>query len=269
MGLMGIEAKVLAHSINRITGTALITMELRYPRFIHAELMTHRVFSRNASSSRAIPIAKQIEMVEKYFVMPSEWGTNKPGMQAGDPISKEAQTKAEGIWSLAAADAVKRARQLQELGVHKQLVNRLLEPFSYITVIVSATEWQNFFDLRISPLAQPEIRILAEKMKKAQDESTPVEMTLGEYHAPYLTVAERMELDVEDAMLVSAARCARVSYLNHDGLAPNIEKDMVLAHRLKADRHASVFEHQAFPTASRQWIRNFRDWHQHRAILDL
>ena len=266
---MKITAKVLAASRNVYTGTTLYTLELRSPRFIHAEFMTHRVFSRNASSSRAMPIAKQIDAVESFPVYPSEWGTNKPGMQAGDPLARMTQTEAEAVWGLACRDAVKHARKLKDLGVHKQLVNRLLEPFSYITVIVSSTEWQNFFDLRISPLAQPEIRILAENMQEAMAQFTPHEARLGYIHAPYVTQEEREAFEPEQLMMISAARCARVSYLNHDGLAPDVSKDLALAERLKGDKHASVFEHQAHPTATSQWIRNFRDWNQHRNILGL
>lgn len=266
---MKITAKVLAASRNVYTGTTLYTLELRSPRFIHAEFMTHRVFSRNASSSRAMPIAKQIDAVESFPVFPSEWGTNKPGMQAGDPLARMTQTEAEAVWGLACRDAVKHARKLKDLGVHKQLANRLLEPFSYITVIVSSTEWSNFFDLRISELAQPEIRILAERMKAAMDAVEPIEAKLGYVHAPYVTQEEREAFEPEQLMMISAARCARVSYLNHDGLAPDVSKDLALAERLMGDKHASVFEHQAHPTATSQWIRNFRDWNQHRNILGL
>lgn len=270
---MTISAKVLAASVNSYTGTVLYTLELRYPRFIHAEFMTHRVFSRNASSSRAIPISKQIDAVESFPAFPSEWGTNKPGMQAGENLSRTAQTEAEGVWEQAVRDAVKHARKLKELGVHKQLANRILEPFAYISVIVTATEWDNFFDLRISSLAQPEIRILAEKIREAmvecKDHGNIVEARIGYVHAPYVTEEERSTFEPDVLMMISSARCARVSYLNHDGLEPNVDKDLALAHRLLTDKHASVFEHQAYPTASRQWVKNFRDWNQHRAILGL
>lgn len=266
---MTISAKVLAASINSYTGTVLYTLELRYPRFIHAEFMTHRVFSRNASSSRAIPISKQINAVESFPVFPSEWGMNKPGMQAGENLSRTAQTEAEGVWDQAVRDAVKHARKLKKLGVHKQLANRILEPFAHISVIVTATEWDNFFDLRISPLAQPEIRILAEKIYEAMKTTEPVVAGLGYVHAPYLTDEERKIYEPDILMMISSARCARVSYLNHDGMEPDVQKDLSRARQLRDDRHASVFEHQAYPTPSRQWVKNFRDWNQHRAILGL
>ena len=267
-----ITAEVVADSTNSNTGTRLVTMLLTYHRYIHAEFMTHRVFSRNASSSRAIPISKQIEKVECYPVFPTEWGTNLPGMQAGQALDVAEITEAEAIWALALQDAIKHAKRLKELGVHKQIVNRILEPFSSITVIVTATDWDNFFDLRISPLAQPEIRELAEKMKIAMDMSESVirfPNMPADAHLPFVTSEERMSLSTGDAMMVSAARCARVSYLNHDGLAPDVSKDLSLAYRLAQDRHASVFEHQAVATVQRCQVRNFKDWMQHRAQLGL
>lgn len=266
---MKISAEVLAHSIGPV-GTPLVTLKLEYPRYIHAEFMTHRVFSRNASSSRAVPIARQIDRVANNPVFPLEWGSNKPGMQAGEAISRVAQTAAEDEWNLALMDTLRHVRKLKDLGVHKQIVNRLLEPFSYITVIVTATEWRNFFDLRISPLAQPEIRELAVIMHRAMSLSTPVLLESGQTHAPFVTDAEwSSSLTMDEIAMVSAARCARVSYLNHDGLAPDINKDLALATRLRADRHASVFEHQARASDIPCRSGNFRDWHQFRAILGL
>lgn len=264
---MKIQAKVLLDSLNPFNGKRIITMELTYPRYIHAEFMTHRMFSRNASSSRAIPIARLIDKVRDNPVFPIEWGSNKPGMQAGEPISRMAQTEAEAEWHRAIIDTLKHAQRLKEIGVHKQIVNRLLEPFSTITVVVTATEWDNFFDLRISPLAQPEIRQLAIKMRDAQNASTPV---TREYHAPYMTQDEIDSFIKSDVMMFSAARCARVSYLNHDGLEPDLDKDMALATRLLKDKHASVFEHQAMArTLATDESRNFRGWLQHRALLGL
>jgi Predicted alternative thymidylate synthase len=192
-------------------------------------------------------------------------------MQAGEPLSRSAQTEAEGAWIQALNDAVRHARKLKDLGVHKQLVNRLLEPFAFIKVIVSATEWKNFFDLRISPLAQPEIQRVAMCILDAMSNSAPVtrDPHVNPLHAPYLLPSEQVDLDLRTAMMVSAARCARVSYLNHDGLEPNIDKDLALAKRLLDDKHASCFEHQALANMSAQFVRNFRGWTQHRDILGL
>ncbi len=266
---MKISAKMLEDSISGTTGTRLCTMVLTYPRFIHAEFMTHRVFSRNASSSRAIPISKQMQAIQDHPAMPIEWGSNKPGMQAGDQLDTAHRSAAQNVWYLAMQEAMKRAKELQDLNVHKQIVNRLLEPFAFITVIVTATEWDNFFDLRISPLSQPEIRELAIQMKAAMDNSLPTLCPVEGLHAPFVTEEERGALDQAMIMMVSAARCARVSYLNHDGMAPDINKDLTLAERLRTDKHASVFEHQAVPEIYGGKSRNFRDWIQHRALLRL
>lgn len=266
---MKTSATILEDSISPDTGIRLVTMACTYPRYIHSEFMTHRVFSRNASSSRAIPIAKQIAMVEAHPVMPLEWGSNKPGMQAGDQLDTIHRTQAQNLWLLAMREAVRKAKALQELNVHKQLVNRLLEPFAWITVIVTATEWDNFFALRISELAQPEICDLAKKMLSAMTESTPTLRGIHDYHLPYVTSLERESLNPQIAMMVSAARCARVSYLNHDGILPDINKDVALAERLLNDKHASVFEHQARAFKDFEASRNFNGWEQHREMLGL
>jgi hypothetical protein len=280
--MKGYQAKVIAYSVNIHTNVPLITMQLRYPRFIHAEFMTHRMFSRNASSSRAIPIAKLIDDVEHDPVFPISWGTNKPGMQAGQELDTWERTQAQDAWASALNDAIKHARKMKDMNVHKQIVNRILEPYAYISVIVTATEWKNFFDLRISELAQPEIRHLAELMKKAQDEFDPDRIRYlhpsdyhapylhpSDYHAPYLTDDELGEYEDTFAMMVSAGRCARVSYLTHDGLEPDSQKDYALGMRLKADKHASPFEHQAIPLYDGQFRANFRSWESQRSILGI
>jgi len=264
-----ISAKVIEDSINVYTNTRLTTLVIECHRYIWAEFMTHRVFSRNASSSRAIPISTQIEKVERYPMYPIEWGQNKPGMQAGEPLTRADQTEAEDTWGLALQDAIKHARRLKEIGVHKQIVNRLLEPFSSITAIVTATDWDNFFQLRISPLAQPEIRVLAEKMLAAMGDSQPKKLAANAWHLPFVTDEERMIYNHTDLCMISAARCARVSYLNHDGMAPDPAKDFSLAAKLFSDKHASVFEHQACPTPTTSRHRNFQDWYPHRAMLGL
>lgn len=264
-----ISAKVIEDSISIYTGTRLTTLVIECHRYIWAEFMTHRMFSRNASSSRAIPISTQIEKVERFPMYPIEWGQNKPGMQAGEPLTRADQTEAEDVWGLALQDAVKHARRLKEIGVHKQIVNRLLEPFSSITAIVTATEWDNFFQLRISPLAQPEIRSLAEKMLDAMKASEPKRLDATGWHLPFVTDEERMTHVHMDLCMISAARCARVSYLNHDGLKPDVSKDFNLATRLYDDKHASVFEHQANPTVSECRHNNFRNWYPHRKMLGL
>jgi len=275
-----IEAKVIAHSVAHDDrgnhGPELFTLALKYPRFIHSEFMTHRVFSRNAASSRAIPVSKMIEQVRNEPAMPVYWGSNKPGMQAGDELTDMDLATAKNLWIDAAENAAATAEKTQELGLHKQVVNRVLEPFQIMQTVVTATEWENFFQLRISEFAQPEIKALAVAMKEAMTNSTPFQMPYGEYHVPYVTAEERDEYksrkDWRTLCMVASARCARVSYLNHDGSNPDIAKDLDLATKLKDAYHASPFEHVARPLDLRDMPgvnRNFKEWTQFRAELGL
>mgnify|MGYP003601117440 FL=1 len=275
-----IEAKVIAHSVAHDDrgnhGPELFTLALKYPRFIHSEFMTHRAFSRNAASSRAIPVSKMIEQVRNEPAMPVYWGSNKPGMQAGEELIDDDLAMAKNFWLDAAENAAATAEKMQELGLHKQVVNRVLEPFQIMQTVVTATEWANYFMLRISEFAQPEIKALAVAMKEAMTNSTPFQMPYGEYHVPYVTAEERDEYksrkDWRTLCMVASARCARVSYLNHDGSNPDIAKDLDLATKLKDAYHASPFEHVARPLDLRDMPgvnRNFKEWTQFRAELGL
>ena len=163
-----IEAKIIADSINSL-GHRITTMQLKYPRFIHSEFLTHRVFSRNASSSRAIPVAKMIDQVWNDPAMPVHWGQNKSGMQAEQEIQHVMHAK--DLWFQASKSAAELAQRMNEIGLHKQVVNRILEPFQWIHVVVTATEWDNFFELRNHPAAQPEIQELAQQMQAAMEQS--------------------------------------------------------------------------------------------------
>lgn len=258
-GKGGISAKIIADSISD-AGDRITTVQLKYPRFIHGELMTHRLFSRNASSSRAIPVQKLIDQVSTDPAMPIHWGKNQRGMQANEEVEYPQQIKAR--WLSASRGAVNHAKGLMHLDVHKQIVNRILEPFQFMHTLVTATEWENFFALRIHKDAQPEINELASCMFDAMGESEPYNMLDG-WHLPYIS-EEDLEADVDDMTLVkaSAARCARVSYLNHDQSKPSIEKDLELynmlavrpfddgkGHVLGDDDpvHLSPLEHQAKP----------------------
>ena len=279
-----ITAKIIADSIST-KGVRITTMELNYPRFIHSEFMTHRQFSRNASSSRAIPVEKQIHQVFNTPATPIHWGKNQPGMQARKEI--DFPTLAQDIWKYASELAVDRAYELKDLDIHKQIVNRLLEPFQYIKVIVTATEYDNFFKLRCHEDAQPEMYELARCMKEAMDSSTPDVLELGEWHLPYIVTEDCYKTTTDNFVKLSVARCARVSYLNHDNENPDIDKDIALADRLLEAGHMSPFEHQATPmdfakdtyeltwekgvtNVDREgyfWSGNFRGFLQYRQLL--
>jgi thymidylate synthase ThyX len=275
---MTITAKVIADSISpaqrRIT-----TLELQYPRFFHSELMTHRVFSRNASSSRAIPINKALDKIQENMAKPIFWGKNQAGMQSFEELGADLKEVANIEWEMACADAVMHAKRLAQLGLHKQYVNRIVEPFAHITVIVTATEWENYFDLRDHKDAFPDFRALAQTMKKVMDESDPTEVEYHDWHLPYVLDLERSQLPLATLRKISAARCARVSYLTHDGRVPNVDEDLALYERLVGSHpmHASPVEHQAFADhpdpATGNWASpelhgNFVGWGQFRKIIE-
>lgn len=267
---MMITATIIADSVSP-EGKRLTTMQLRYPRFIHAEFMTHRVFSRNASSSRAIPVERMIEDLRRDPAMPIYWGSNKPGMQAGEELEDRDLSIAKKRWLYAMNDAINRAQELMDLGLHKQIANRILEPWAHINVVVTATEWANFFALRAHPDAQPEIKALAEAMMAAMGQSDPVLLAPDQWHLPYvdlngqsddvdaaenhitangvLRVVPTWDQVVEILKKVSVARCARVSYLTHDGRKTTVKEDLALYEKLVVSQplHASPAEHQATP----------------------
>ena len=282
-----IKAKVICDSISP-SGVRLTTLELQYHRFVHSEMMTHRMFSRNASSSRAIPVEKMLKQVQENPAMPIHWGKNQPGMQAREEI--ECPPLAQDVWKYASELAVDRAYELKDLDTHKQIVNRVLEPFQWIRVILTATEWDNFFKLRLHKDAQPEIQELARCMKKAMDESIPVELHPGEWHLPYVDLADFDDSGdpILEAIKCSVSRCARISFLNHDNSTPNIDKDIALADKLLEAGHMSPFEHIATPMDFAKdtfelawengvtqkdrdnnfWSGNFRGFLQYRKLLD-
>jgi hypothetical protein len=260
-------AKVICDSVNVMTGDRLTTMIIKYNRFIHSEILTHRVLSRNSSSSRAIPINKLIQNVIDDDVYPLHWGKNQKGMQAFKEISESDIEQAKRLWEVARNNAINSARQLADLGVHKQVVNRILEPFSTITVIVSGTEWSNFFKQRCHEDAQPEIRILANEMYNAYNNNNPKELAVGAWHIPLIDDCDDL-IGINQALKISAGRCARVSYLNHEGKR-NIEDDVALHDKLLSSnpKHLSPFEHQAVQTKS-EYFGNFKGFKQYRKFIE-
>lgn len=239
--------KVLADSVSP-EGSRLTTMELTYPRCIHSEFMTHRRFSRNAASSRAIPIEKMIKAVEDDPFVPKHWGQNQKGMQAGQEVDTEGRAQAVKSWLAARDYALIFVTRLNEVGIHKQIVNRLLEPFSWITVICSGTEdaWANFFALRVHTMAEPHLQIIARKAFAAYHTSAPAFLNFGHWHLPLVGFEGDEHLSDEDRPKISAARCARVSYLTHEGVR-DVQADKDLFDRLAGSRpiHASALEHPA------------------------
>jgi hypothetical protein len=256
-------ARVIADSITP-HGHRLTTFVASMHRWVLAEFNTHRALSRNSASSRAIPVMKTLTLLAEQPVHPLSWPQERKGMQGGDELHPLARATARRIWQGARDAAVTHAEALWELGVHKSVVNRILEPFLPHTVIVSATDWDGFWAQRCSPLAQPEIRAVAEAMHAAHLKSTPVPVNFGGWHLPYIS-DELVDLGLATARKVSAARCARVSYLTHDGRR-DISADLDLYDRLvTADPpHASPLEHVATPSLASTNPGNFTGWMQLR-----
>lgn len=269
---MACEVRVIEDSLNPYNKIRITTLQLRYWRGIHAEFMTHRVFSRNASSSRAIPVSTFLKQVWNDPATPVHWGANQPGMKARTELTGFKKWFAQFMWKTSGKMVCCLVWLTNKVSSpHKQVFNRLLEPWQYISVIVTSTEWDNFFELRNHPDAQPEIQELAREMKYAMDNSKPTERYT---HIPYITGSDRIALGQDAStgrlMQISTARCARVSYFTHDKQIPEIEKDLKLFNDLvgSVPIHASPTEHQAEALDSEEFNKNFRGWSQFRNIVE-
>ena len=294
-----ITAKIIADSESD-EGIRMTTMEIEYPRFILAELNTHRMLSKNSASSRAIPVKAMHEQIRQNPAEPVSWGVNKPGMQADTYLDANDIVEALMLWDEAKESALTFAGELANLNVHKQVVNRLTEPWMQMKTVISGTEWKNFFYLRDHPDAQPEIQLLAHKMKCAMDSSVPEYLTYNEWHLPYVRCVRNRWGTLEyfdangeimtlvDARVVSASCCAQVSYRKSDD---SLAKAQRVFNQLidSVPAHASPIEHQATPMAHETmcayepetwlsgithvsangdlWSGNLRGWIQFRKLI--
>ncbi len=284
-----ISAKTILRSRNAAAPQhVLSTLLLRYPRCIHAEFMTHRVLSRNAASSRAIPVEKLIADVLADPFVPLFWGANQKGMQAGAECTEKVRVK-NGLWDRQRAweeamyAAVASARAFSEAGYHKQIVNRLLEPFAHITTLVSSTEWSNFLALRDHPDAEPHIAVLAREVRKCLDrEDDIMELQPGQWHMPFTDQTDEeadqgpISTKLQDYIKLSVSRCASTSYRTTDGFDMTLERAQALYDKLFSKPfHASPFEHQAVADTcdcgtwgAPNQHRNFIGFRQFRAIVE-
>jgi len=244
----------------------------------NCEVMTHRTWSRNASSSRAIPAKKLFDIIEKEPALPIHWGKNQKGMQANEEMDAFQARACEELWLEARDNTLAIARSLESMGLHKQVVNRMMEPWAHISVVCTATEFDNFFFLRCHPAAQPEMRELAEQMADLYFSNTPRRLNIEQWHLPYIKDEERFApgnynkrggLRNEGRLIkASTARCARVSYLTHDKKEPDMDVDVELHDRLFNDKHMSAFEHCATPNVDPSvYSGNFKGWIQYRKML--
>ncbi len=267
-----ISSKIICDSIS-VTGHRITTYLLCYPRMIHSELMTHRAFSRNAASSRAIPINKMIEAVIVNPAGPIRWGKNGKGMQDHGEFTGVDADRCKDLWRVCSASAVGSANMLNGEGLHKQIVNRVLEPFAWMETLVTATDYHNFFALRVHLQAQPEFQRVAYLMLKGYLSNTPAKVDDGEWHLPFSDMMPS-GIDESQRLKISSARAARLSYLTFDGeLSP--DKDYAICDRLigSVPGHWSPIEHPATPMTGRHgpyngW-KSYRAFHVNENITEL
>lgn len=267
---MACKVKVLSKSINVVTGDTLTTVELRYWRAIHGELMTHRVFSRNAGSSRATPVKKMLDQVWNDPAGPIHWGVNKAGMQANAELRGWRLKLSQNLWRTSGKVACAFAWGLMKIGLHKQVANRILEPWQYINVIVSSTDWSNFYELRCHKDAQPEFQELAREIRYQITFTEPNKLVTGQWHLPYIDDTELNTLSLKEQLMVSTARNARVSIAPFDGnakIAKEIERHDLLVG--STPKHMSPTEHVAMAMPTSENYGNFRGFKQYRQFIEL
>lgn len=282
-----VEAEIILDSLNMVTGDRITTVRCVFPRIILAELVTHRLLhvdqdadlamlyeaydediphslSKNAASSRAVPVTKMIERTRSYPYIPVFRSAQK-GMTSGEPVDDVKQAQALEIWADMMEVCMAGVEMLAEKGIEKGIANRPLEWFSHIEVLLTATEWKNFFLLRDHPAAMVEIRELAQAIRKAMERSQPQTLYPGDWHLPY-----GYGFVTQNFASVSAARCARVSYKSlGTGQTATYAEDMALFNKLTADnpKHLSPLEHPAFAMPNHERSGNLMGWQSLRKYM--
>jgi thymidylate synthase ThyX len=247
--------------LSKYNGTKIATLEVKVPYHTWIHLLTHRAFSRNAQSSRGIPFTR---LLERATYIPESFPINKPGMSPENYIDKthpDYQTLCN-LWIKARTLAIETANTMYLHEVHKEIINRVIQPYCYITGIITATDWDNFIELRTASSTQEDTRKVAIRVREIIND---MQFMNQMWHIPYVdTMNEKMPIN--DSLLISAARCARVSYLNHNNEKNNHEKDMKLANQLLTDKHMSPFEHQACGYKGKYY--NLSNWLSQRFIIE-
>jgi len=271
-----INAKVIVDSTNSRKTSRITTVQITAPRIILSEINTHRIISKNFSSSRAIPAKKIRSKIRDNMFVPVYWGKNQRGMHANEELCGLSKAFAKYLWRTSGNVMLFCHWFGEQMGVHKQILNRIVEPWSTVTGLLTSTEWDNFFRLRYSRLAQPEMIVLTKCIHDAIKESTPKILTRYNAHLPYVDEEEILHYDMCDCVKISVARSCRVSYDNMLGKKSVPEEDLKLFDRLLKDHHLSPFEHVAFlPNSKIKWTksrldpkRNFNGFYQLRGFVE-
>lgn len=269
---MSFKSHIVADSINSF-GNRITTFLITFPRYILAEFNTHRMFSRNSASSRAIPFKKMVKAVQDHPFIPSEWMKDHPGMQGNEYLNESDSHWSAETWTTARDKAIEQATLLnQKYGVTKQMANRLLEPYMWHTCLVTSTEWENFFALRAHKDADINIQTIAFMMLSDYNNSSPVKLQPGEWHIPFRdkmpefdysdvlnTATGLYGFTLNDAIKISTAVCARTSYtiIGEDTKAPDFGVDIRLHDKLAQSGHWSPFEHIAKCMDNDEYLGNY------------
>jgi hypothetical protein len=288
---MSYETKIILDSIAP-SGGRLTTFQFTLPRVVLAEFNTHRMFSRNSASSRAIPVEKMLKKVKDDPFVPTYWGKNQKGMQAEREVTEREAAMAADEWLLQRDYAISGAEALLALGIHKQLTNRLVEPWLWHTIVCTATEYSNYFGLRDNRQAAPEIRDSAHAAHELYKKNEPQLIEDGGFHLPYVSGPDydlKKLVDrgftMKQLCEVSIGRCAAVTYLNQENVAdPEADIDRAVK-RLLPSGHMSPFEHPAESLSRERWRKiayaqaeawieervpmgNFWGWLQYRKTIE-
>lgn len=260
-----ISATILADSVSP-RGIRLVTLEVNVPMVMQPQILRHRDFSFSVQSTRAVPTPVQVARVRENPFVPMRWGRVEKGMVASDVLNEVEESLARETWLLDMDRACRSAENLNEIGVHQEVAARVLMPYAWCRMIISSTQWDNFEGLRTyDPTVQGETEATGRAMIAALAGSDPKPLEPGQWHLPLVTEEEEEEWGNESpkARLVSAGRCARVSFLQHDGTR-NPDRDFTLGRGLANKAHWSALEHQATPLVVEGRCGNFRDWKQQR-----
>lgn len=273
-----IQAKIIADSLS-LFGDRITTFELIFPRIVLAEFNTHRMISKNSASSRAIPFEKMLKMVQENPFIPIKFMVEHKGMQGTEYFNEVESMELELEWLKARDAAIVSAKALSEIGLTKQICNRILEPFMWHKVIATGTEWQNFFALRAHDAAEIHIQQLAHAMLNAYNVSTPKQLKTDEWHIPFGDNIDMYQLSkitqayfelnpsesynthkIDEFMIkVATARCARVSYtvVGEESKPDNYANDIKLHDRLAESGHYSPMEHCAICMSEEEYYKHY------------